>query len=99
MPVPDIAIRGPPSPCRQARLHFCLRRSVTRLGRAALGLSTGHVEGAIDAFARYKIAAANEVPDAVTANRILSTWVALAGAKLDLVRQRIQQPGMVSDMA
>jgi transposase len=45
---------------------------------------------AMDGFAGYKTAAADAVPDAVT---VLDPFhvVALAGVKLDLVRQRVQQ--------
>jgi transposase len=45
---------------------------------------------AMDGFAGYKTAAADVVPDAVTVMDPFHV-VALAGAKLDLIRQRIQQ--------
>jgi transposase len=45
---------------------------------------------AMDGFAGYKTAAATVVPDAVTVMDPFHV-VALAGAKLDLIRQRIQQ--------
>ncbi len=45
---------------------------------------------AMDGFAGYKTAAAEVVPDAVTVMDPFPV-VALAGAKLDLIRQRIQQ--------
>jgi transposase len=45
---------------------------------------------AMDGFAGYKTAAANVVPDAVTVMDPFHV-VALAGAKLDLIRQRVQQ--------
>jgi transposase len=45
---------------------------------------------AMDGFAGYKTAAAEVVPDAVTVMDPFHV-VALAGAKLDLIRQRIQQ--------
>jgi transposase len=44
----------------------------------------------MDGFAGYKTAAAEVVPDAVTVMDPFHV-VALAGAKLDLIRQRIQQ--------
>ena len=44
----------------------------------------------MDGFAGYKTAAADVVPDAVTVMDPFHV-VALAGAKLDLIRQRIQQ--------
>ena len=45
---------------------------------------------AMDGFAGYKTAATNVVPDAVTVMDPFHV-VALAGAKLDLIRQRVQQ--------
>lgn len=45
---------------------------------------------AMDGFGGYKTAAADELPDA-TAVMVPFHVVALAGAKLDLIRQRIQQ--------
>ena len=45
---------------------------------------------AMDGFAGYKTAATDVVPDAVTVMDPFHV-VALAGAKLDLIRQRIQQ--------
>lgn len=45
---------------------------------------------AMDGFGGYKHAATSTVPDAVTATDPFHV-VALAGAKLDLCRQRIQQ--------
>jgi len=70
-------------------------------GRSALALATwlaaqpadfraGVQVVAMDGFAGYKTAAASVVPDAVT---VLDPFhvVALAGAKLDLIRQRVQQ--------
>jgi transposase len=44
----------------------------------------------MDGFAGYKTAAAEVIPDAVTVMDPCHV-VALAGAKLDLIRQRIQQ--------
>jgi transposase len=45
---------------------------------------------AMDGFASYKTAAANVVPDAVTVMDPFPVVVP-AGAKLDLIRQRVQQ--------
>jgi transposase len=52
--------------------------------------TTGVEVIAMDGFAGYKTAAAEVVPDAVTVMDPFHV-VALAGAKLDLIRQRIQQ--------
>jgi transposase len=59
------------------------------LGAQSRDFTAGIEVVAMDGFAGYKTAAADVVPDAVT---VMDPFlVALAGAKLDLIRQRIQQ--------
>ena len=53
---------------------------------------------AMDGFAGYKTAATEVIPDAVTVMDPFHV-VALAGAKLDLIRQRIQQQTLVTGAA
>jgi len=69
-------------------------RSATALASWLAAQSTDFAAGvqvvAMDGFAGYKTAAAEVVPDAVTVVDPFHV-VALAGAKLDLIRQRIQQ--------
>jgi transposase len=69
-------------------------RSATALASWLSAQPTAFAAGveviAMDGFAGYKTAAAEVVPDAVTVMDPFHV-VALAGAKLDLIRQRIQQ--------
>jgi transposase len=60
------------------------------LAAQAASFATGVEVVAMDGFAGYKTAAAEVIPDAVTVMDPFHV-VALAGVKLDLVRQRIQQ--------
>jgi transposase len=60
------------------------------LAAQAASFATGVEVVAMDGFAGYKTAAAEVIPDAVTVMDPFHV-VALAGVKLDLIRQRIQQ--------
>ena len=60
------------------------------LGAQSRDFAAGIEVVAMDGFAGYKTAAADVVPDAVTVMDPFHV-VALAGTKLDLIRQRIQQ--------
>ena len=62
----------------------------TWLGAQPAGFAQGVEVIAMDGFAGYKTAATTVVPDAVTVMDPFHV-VALAGAKLDLIRQRTQQ--------
>lgn len=79
-------------------LDIVTRRSATALATWLAAQPADFAAGvevvAIDGFAGYKTAATNVVPDAVTVMDPFHV-IALAGAKLDLIRQRVQQQTLV----